>query len=121
MIKEFRYSDFIEEVPMQRDWIDDKGREVLSPVPREVPIPALSAPAAPSSMMELMHRLYQEMAANSQVESPEDADDFDIPDELGIEMWSTPYEKDFDHLSGSAAAPAVPPAVPAADPEVVQD
>lgn len=106
MIREIVYSDFIEEKPVVRDWIDEHGREVLSSKPVSIPI---QLPPSPSSLIELMHRLYKNMN-DSEVETFEDADDFDVPDELGIEMRNTPYEVDFDHAGKDTASPEEPPA-----------
>lgn len=111
MIKEIRYSEFIEERPIHREWIDDHGREVLSSKP--VSIPLQVAPPA-SSMAELIHQLYRSMKAqNEEVESFEDANDFDVPDELGLEMRNTPYEQDFDHVEVPAEPAPQPSPVPA--------
>lgn len=104
MIREFRYSEFIEEKPVVRDWIDEHGREVLDKTPVSIPIMPVSAPG---SMLELMHRLYREMN-NPEFETFEDAEDFDVPDELGIEMRTTPYEQDFDHIEPVAQPAGAP-------------
>lgn len=91
-----KYAEFIEEVPVVRTMIDERGREVLDKTPRKIIIPELRAP---SSVAELMHALIKQMKEqDADVETFEDADDFNIPDELGIEMMDTPYEMDFDHL-----------------------
>lgn len=102
MISEVIYPEFIEEKPVVRQWIDEKGKEVLSDKPVSIPLPVTPSPA---SMTQLIQQLYMQMSSGKDdFESPEDADDFDVSDELGIEMRNTPYEQDFDHL---AEAPAV--------------
>lgn len=109
MIKEIVYSKFIEEFPVSRVRIDDQGREVLSNKPVSIPID-LTPP--PSSLIQLIHELYRQQAENNEVETFEEANDFDIPDELGIEMEDTPYEKDFELLAGNPAPTPEPVSVP---------
>lgn len=111
MIREVRYSEFIEERPAVRNWIDEHGREILDETPISISI--MPAPA-PASMLELMHRLYSEMN-NPELETFQDAEDFDIPDELGIEMRNTPYEQDFDHIEPVAQPAGAPEKSPAVD------
>lgn len=100
-----KYATFIEEKPVVRTMIDEYGREVLDKTP--VSIPIQSAPA-PSSLLQLMHQLYMSMSDQG-VETLEEANDFDIPDEIGIEMMDTPYEQDFDHIE-NVPEPASQPA-----------
>lgn len=107
MIKEVFYSPFVEEV-VRRDWIDDQGREVLDKTPVAIP---LQQSAPPVSMIQLIHQLYRDMN-NAEKETFEDADDFDIPDELGIEMEKTPYETYFDRFAEDNPVPAEPSNVP---------
>lgn len=109
MIKEVLYSQFIEEKPAVRDWIDEHGREVLDKTPISIP---LNVAPAPSSLLQLIHQLYRDQH-NTEFESFADADDFDVPDELGIEMSNTPYEQDFDHVEAPAEPAPQPSAVPA--------
>lgn len=101
-----KYSYFIEEKPVARNglpkvtlssrmMIDEFGREVLDKTPVQVPVD-LGKPA--SSLMDFIHALYRQQAEQAEVETFEDANNFDIPDETGIEMMDTPYEMDFDHL-----------------------
>lgn len=116
MIREVKYADFIEEKPVIRDWIDEHGREVLDKTPVAIP---LRMPQAPQSMMQLIHQLYRDMDPKN-VETFEDAEDFDVPDELGIEMMDTPYEQDFDHIKSRPAPAESPSAVPA-EPEKVTE
>lgn len=133
MIKEIHYAEFIEEVPSSRAaiasreplvshrvMIDSSGREVLDNTPVSIPVPVMPAP---SSMLELVHQLYREMH-NQEYETFADAEDFDVPDELGIEMRNTPYEQDFDHIESvaqPAGAPEKSPTVDNGGSELVQE
>lgn len=101
-----KYSHFIEEKPVARGamptlrahvrtMINERGQEVLDKTPVEIPV-MMTPP--PSSFMEMMHALYRQQAEEQEVETFEEANNFDIPDEIGIEMTDTPYEQDFDHL-----------------------
>lgn len=113
-----KYAHFVEERPVQRTWINEHGQEVLDQTPRQVNFPQLKAP---SSVMDLVHQLYRRMKEdNEDVETFEDANNFDIPDEFGIEMEDTPYEMDFDHLAEHSTAVEEPSDVPA-DPEKVTE
>lgn len=117
-----KYAQFIEERPIVRTMIDERGREVLDKTPRKVIIPELRAP---STVMELVHSLYRQMKEQEAgVETFEDANNFDIPDELGIEMMDTPYEQDFDHLGetpGAVPASNESTPVPSPTPEPLQE
>lgn len=108
MIKEAFYSPFTEEKPA-RTWIDERGREVLDKTPVAIP---LNFGPPPSSILQLIQQLYRDMDPNNH-ETFADADDFDVSDELGIEMESTPYEQDFDRLAVPAEPAPKPDAVPA--------
>lgn len=116
------YSHFIEEKPVARNgrpsqklsvrtMVDERGREVLDSTPVQIPV---NFPKAAPSLIDLMHQLYASMKDEG-VETFEDAENFDIPDETGIEMMDTPYEQDFDH---SESAP-VPAGAPQESPAVV--
>lgn len=127
-----KYSHFIEEKPVARNgipkvslhsrvMIDELGREVLDKTPVQAPID-LGKPA--SSLMDFIHALYRQQAEQAEVETFEDANNFDIPDEIGIEMMDTPYEQDFDHLgetSGAVPAPNESTPVPSPTPEPVSE
>lgn len=127
-----KYSHFIEEKPVARNglpkvtltsrmMIDERGREVLDKTPVQAPV-NLGAP--PSSLLDFIHELYRQQRENEEVESFEDANNFDIPDEIGIEMMDTPYEQDFDHLgetAGAVPAPNESAPVPSPTPEPVQE
>lgn len=115
MIKEVLFSPFIEEVST-REWIDSQGREVLDKTPVAIP---LHHSVPPVSMIELIHQLYRDMN-NSEKETFEDADDFDVPDELGIEMENTPYETFFDRFNSPSTPPAEPSLVPGENSEKVE-
>lgn len=107
------YSHFIEEKPLSRSgkptmamqnrvMIDEHGREVLDKTPVEIPV-NLGTP--PSSLMDFIHALYKQRSEQEEMESFEDSNNFDIPDETGIEMMDTPYEMDFDHIEQNSGAP----------------
>lgn len=123
-----KYSHFIEEKPVARGvlptlkreirtMINERGQEVLDKTPVQIPID-MGKPA--SSLMDYIHALYRQQAEQADVETFEDANNFDIPDETGIEMMDTPYEQDFDHFETGATPSAEPPAVPAEPQEVTE-
>lgn len=127
-----KYSHFIEEKPVSRNgkpifsecvrtMINERGQEVLDKTPVQIPV-KFEKPA--SSMMELIHALYRQQAEEREVETFEEANNFDIPDETGIEMMDTPYEQNFDHLEPAPETVRPPEAgspVPAETPEPVQE
>lgn len=117
------YSHFIEEKPVARNgkpsqkinlrmMVNERGQEVLDKTPVQIPV-QFNKPA--TSLIDLMHQLYASMKDEG-VETFEDAENFDIPDETGIEMMDTPYEQDFDH-SEPAPVPSGTPekSAPVAD------
>lgn len=117
MIREIRYSKFIEERPRKDELpveesvvtlINSRGEEVLDDTPVSIPI---YQAVAPSSILDLVHSLYRSMKENDEYETFADADDFVVEDELGIEMETTPYEQNFDHIASDTASSAEPPAV----------
>lgn len=125
------YSHFIEEKPVARNgkpsqkinlrmMVNERGQEVLDKTPVQIPV-QFNKPA--TSLIDLMHQLYASMKDEG-VETFEDAENFDIPDETGIEMMDTPYEQDFDHFEPApvpAGAPKENPPVVDKSPEPIQE
>lgn len=52
-------------------------------------------------MRQQILALQEEMRLQAELETPEEADDFTVEDEP--DMWHSPYEVDFDHLSDTAS------------------
>lgn len=81
-----------------RSWIrarlNDFGWEKLDPVPLEPPVGFQRPLTMEEQVRRLMRVEYDRMAAyNADLETPEDADDFDIEDDPVMEL--TPYEEHF--------------------------
>ncbi|AXQ65682.1 MAG: hypothetical protein [Microviridae sp.] len=76
-------------------YIDDKGREVLDPRPLEIPIGFERPLTLEQQIQRLMRVEYNKLAqiqSMEGVETPEEADDFDVDDDFDI---FTPYENEF--------------------------
>lgn len=76
-------------------YIDSEGREVLDPRPLEIPIGFQRPLTLEQQIQRLMRVEYSKLAqiqSMEGVETPEEADDFDVDDDFDI---STPYENDF--------------------------
>lgn len=56
-------------------------------------------------MRQQILALQEEMRYQSEVETPEEADDFIPEDEP--DMWRSPYELDFDHISDTESTDSV--------------
>lgn len=56
-------------------------------------------------MRQQILALQEEMRNQSEVETPDEADDFSVKDEP--DMWRSPYELDFDHLSDTESTDSV--------------
>lgn len=97
MIKEFR---FIEEKPVIIDKIDSHGREVVDRTPIKFELPDKRF-----SMLDYIEALYRaRQAEDAETETLEEANDFDCPDEYGLEDMKTPYELDYDHWEMARAS-----------------
>lgn len=76
--------------------LDKNGAEILDPRPMALPVGF----ERPESIQELIRRLVvdpqiREELLNSDAETFDEADDFDVPDDVQI---NTPYEEAFDPL-----------------------
>lgn len=90
MIKEFR---FIEEKPVIIDKIDTHGREVVDRTPVKFELPDKRF-----SMLDYIEALYRaRQAEDAETETLEEANDFDCPEEYGLEDMKTPYEMAYDN------------------------
>lgn len=116
-----KWCNFIEEKPLIRDLIDARGREVVDRTPLKFDLPDKRY-----SMLDYIQALYMERQRQDAegVETLEDANNFDIPDEVvGIEEINTPYEIYYDNLERAkyaeqtASAPVETPAEPLGNPE----
>lgn len=88
---------------------DSRGREIPDPIPVEVPIQWRRPPTIQEQIKQMVRRELSQSAAAQGLETFEDADDFDIPDDPPdpLSEWETTYEQQaaFDadrSLSGSA-------------------
>lgn len=72
------------------------GREVFDQTPKEFPIKFERPTPLHIRLREQILRVYNEMSTSKEMDTPEEADDFDMPDDP--ELWNSPYEGDFDHL-----------------------
>lgn len=89
-----------------RDKLDDDGREKLDATPVEIPIGFERPPTLEEQVRRLMNVEYQRMSSLKDMEgleSPEDADDFDIEDDP-IDQ-NTPYE---DYFFATSAEDMMP-------------
>lgn len=59
------------------------GREVLNPVPMAPPIGYVAQPTLMEMMEQMLRVKLQQLRDDDEVDTAEDAEDFDIPDELG--------------------------------------
>lgn len=84
--------------------------EILSPVPVAQPL-RLRVPSQSERIMALVRHEQAMAAKRAEVETFEDADDFDLDDG---EEWSSPYEEVFD--PAAVTSPPVKPAEPSPPP-----
>lgn len=59
------------------------GREVLNPVPMAPPIGYVAQPTLMEMMEQMLRVKLQQLRDDDEVDTADDAEDFDIPDELG--------------------------------------
>lgn len=73
------------------------GQEVFDQTPVEFPIHFDRPTPLHLRLREQILNVFAEMRHQNDVETPEEAEDFNVPDDP--EMWDSPYEGDFDHMS----------------------
>lgn len=105
------------EQSVQSQYLDEHGRELPNPVPMAPPIGYKKSPSI-ADQMRAMIRLASHEAANAGAESEEEANDFDVGEDMDPH---TPYEHEFEinpeleamialQSRPPQAAPSIPPA-----------
>lgn len=104
--------------------LNEFGREVFDQTPVSFPIKFERPTPLHLRIRNQIINLQNEMRFQTEVETPEEADDFNMPEDP--EMWQSPYEVDFDHINDekfTSATNADPQAAPRedlrADPQAV--
>lgn len=92
-------------------FLNVRGHEVPDPTVVEPPLGYVPQPDLMEQMRRMVRNELSRLAEDSEAESFEEADDFDIDDDPVD--YSSPYEEFFDPAPG---APTGPPAPAAADP-----
>lgn len=77
--------------------LNEFGREVFDQTPVEFPIHFDRPTPLHIRLRQQILNVYENMRHQGEVETPEEADDFNMPDDP--EMWNSPYEGDFDHMA----------------------
>lgn len=102
--------------------LDERGREILCQTPLAYPVAFQRPEPLHLRIRRMVMQSLMEQAQSDEVETFEEADDFDVDDEpVGFD-GPTPYEEHFDHLQPEPApAPVVEPEpvpapAPAAEP-----
>lgn len=102
--------------------LNELGQEIFDQTPVSIAIPFEHPTPLHIRIRQQILSLQEEMRQQSELETPEEADDFTMSDEP--DMWNSPYEGDFDHIqdekftSATNAEPApheeaeTPPAKP---------
>lgn len=102
------------ELPRQKFYLDEHGREMPDPTPIAPPVGYNRQPSLAEQIRAMVRseRLRQEAEAQG-FETFEEADDFDVGDDLDP---SSPYEEVFDPLPDPPAeVPASPPSEAASE------
>lgn len=81
------------------------GAELFDQTPINLPFRVERPTPLHIRMRQQILALQQEMQYQSEVETPEEADDFSVEDEP--DMWQSPYELDFDHISDTESTDSV--------------
>lgn len=82
--------------------IDEHGREVVSSKPAALPVGYERPETLQEQIARLVRNEVSEYAANRGDETFEEADDFDVDDDLDV---NTPYEMEFDPILGTDVSP----------------
>lgn len=77
--------------------LNARGQEIFDQTPVEYPIKFDRPTPLHIRLREQILRTMEDMRHQDDVETPEEADDFDMSEDP--EMWSSPYEGDFDHMA----------------------
>ena len=79
--------------------LNENGHEVLDPMPKSLTIPFRRPEPLHARIRRMILEAVQAQRGNDEVESFEDADDFEVGDSADYEDRMTPYEEHFDHIS----------------------
>lgn len=108
MLKKLKELLALSEKPLQALHHDKEGRELPDPTPVAPPVGYVKQKSMTEIIREQVRSHHLQAAAEAQgLETFEEAEDFDIGDDLDP---STPYEAVFDPPPQPAAPPAGPPA-----------
>lgn len=77
--------------------LTDKGRELFDQTPVSYPIKFERPVPLHIKIQQQILSVMNDMRSSQDFDTPEDADDFDLDDDPDI--WSSPYEGDFDHIN----------------------
>lgn len=108
--KEIR--EFVRELTAQDKGLFKDGTERLDPIPVAPPLGYTREPSMFDHMRSLIRSEMLKNALNADVETFEEADDFDVGDDYDPR---SPYEVEFDDIGVPYAAPSYPPNPPAAE------
>lgn len=106
---------FVYEQSVQSQFLDEYGRELPNPVPMAPPLGYKKSMSIAEQMRQMIRTASYE-AANAGAETEEEANDFDVGEDMDP---STPYENDFEMdpaLEAMIALQSRPPAPPSAPP-----
>lgn len=92
----------IEEYVEQKARLDKNGHEILDPRPVEMPVGFHRPETLAEQIQRMVRTEFSEAASNAGFESFEDADDFDVEDEIDP---GSPYEMEFDPVLGREVSP----------------
>lgn len=79
--------------------LNERGAEIFDQTPIDYPIHFDRPIPLHIRIRQQILAAQEEMRLQSEYDTPEDADDFDV--EGDDDNWSSPYELDFDHISNS--------------------
>lgn len=108
--KEIR--EFVRELTAQDKGLFKDGTERLDPIPVAPPLGYTREPSMFDHMRSLIRSEMLKNALNADVETFEEADDFDVGDDYDPR---SPYEVEFDDIGVPYASPSYPPNPPAAE------
>lgn len=121
----------VSEIPARGGWTDDPGdgravllpdgREVLNPLPMAPPVGYRPEPTIQELVHQMILRHHAGLAEDEEVDTIEDAEDFDIPDELEpMSMYEVEMVEEFPEVPPEKPE-AAPPAPPLETPPVSTD
>lgn len=93
-------------VSQQDQHLDERGREIPDPNPMAPPVGYFRQPSMFDNLRGMIAHYHRDLAEQG-LETPEEADDFDVGDDFEP---SSPYEHDFDPPADGPPIPAPAPA-----------